>query len=360
MKTINSLFKFMPVGQGMFYCGFIDDHSFNFVYDCGTETVGVDIDKMIDDLAFELKGKQLDFVVLSHLHNDHISGVIKLYEKVGFKTIYLPYLGTNADVIQLYLYGAIFLSGSSSRDTNIANFRYLYGLYLNERTDNDLKVEFIAQETINKSDDYSICYKSFTFPEKPIWKFSFFDCHYSHGMLLSLNNKIKECLNDNNVDSINELISIKKIGLIKQIYKDVFGSNELNQTSLILLHHPINYSHANVSTFPFYYQCSHLLYNLRVSTLLTGDIMFNNDLLVNVLLNSCHYPGLVMQIPHHGSKNNWIKSLPLSVLYTYNVIPYGLKNTYNHPYHHMRVYGDNIRIAITEKSFFEYYIRLVI
>ena len=71
-------FKFHSVGQGLFYTGCIIDEciDFNFVYDCGGKKQYIDHE--VDTYVENLGNKELDLVVLSHLHADHINGVREL------------------------------------------------------------------------------------------------------------------------------------------------------------------------------------------------------------------------------------------------------------------------------------------
>lgn len=75
---MNASFEFHPVGQGLFYTGNIYDEGtpFSFVYDCGGEKRF--IGREIESYYRRHGSKELDLIVLSHLHADHINGVKKL------------------------------------------------------------------------------------------------------------------------------------------------------------------------------------------------------------------------------------------------------------------------------------------
>ena len=91
-----NIFKFRPIGQGLFYTGSLDNGAYNFVYDCGTDSSCIYLDNEVRRFACEVSSarnkSELDFVVISHLHKDHINGLCRLNKFFRIKQIYLPYL----------------------------------------------------------------------------------------------------------------------------------------------------------------------------------------------------------------------------------------------------------------------------
>ena len=93
-------YRFLPVGQGLFSAGRLRRAGlapFVWVYDCGTETQGIDIQRLIDGCpAFPVAGTDhkpwLDLVAISHFDVDHISGVVALLGRFDFGVLLLPYL----------------------------------------------------------------------------------------------------------------------------------------------------------------------------------------------------------------------------------------------------------------------------
>lgn len=99
---------FKPVGQGLFAFGKVNlrsipkgqrrykfagqrsDWSFSWVYDCGTSSSQALVHRGIREIGAELSCK-LDLVTISHLHSDHISGLLKLLSEVGARTIMFPW-----------------------------------------------------------------------------------------------------------------------------------------------------------------------------------------------------------------------------------------------------------------------------
>ena len=73
-------FKFHPIGQGLFYTGSLLYNSYNFVYDCGGHSGQEYIDNSIEQYKNSMarcnqQKPDIDFVVISHLHEDHYNGI---------------------------------------------------------------------------------------------------------------------------------------------------------------------------------------------------------------------------------------------------------------------------------------------
>ncbi|WP_390911904.1 MBL fold metallo-hydrolase [Pseudosulfitobacter sp. SM2401] len=101
--------EFKPVGQGLFaygsltmlhtpkgkrritFAGQAPEWEFQWVYDCGSSSGQTLVNRGIQDIASKLNGKSLDLIVISHLHFDHISGLLELLKKVHVKSIMLPW-----------------------------------------------------------------------------------------------------------------------------------------------------------------------------------------------------------------------------------------------------------------------------
>ena len=86
---------FHPVGQGAFYSEVfsIDDREeFTVVYDCGTESDGASLDHEIDSFVKGLKNSKIDLLFISHFHKDHINGLPKLASMAKIKKTVIPML----------------------------------------------------------------------------------------------------------------------------------------------------------------------------------------------------------------------------------------------------------------------------
>ncbi|MDA5107869.1 MBL fold metallo-hydrolase [Brevibacillus thermoruber] len=92
-------FKFHNVGQGLFYSANINGTV--VVYDCGADKQNFkNLNNAINNFKKSLK--RIDLLVLSHFHEDHVSGLDKLLDGVDLDTVIIPYL-TPLDRLQLAL-----------------------------------------------------------------------------------------------------------------------------------------------------------------------------------------------------------------------------------------------------------------
>ncbi len=90
----NTKFIYHNVGQGLFYSGNImtSNSAFRFIYDCGSERI-----KLINTSICRFKcdindDSEIDLLIISHLHSDHISGLDELFNNFTIKEVVLPYL----------------------------------------------------------------------------------------------------------------------------------------------------------------------------------------------------------------------------------------------------------------------------
>jgi len=87
---INYEQKFHSVGQGLFYSSSLhlnNNISVNVIFDCGSENLKL-ISKQIDNYP----KKDIDILIISHLHYDHVSGLNYLLQNRRVNTVVLPYL----------------------------------------------------------------------------------------------------------------------------------------------------------------------------------------------------------------------------------------------------------------------------
>ena len=82
--------KFHPIGQGLFYSSSLylnDSISASVIFDCGSENIEL-IKKGIKGYS----SSNIDVLIISHLHFDHISGLDFLLKNRKVNTVVLPYL----------------------------------------------------------------------------------------------------------------------------------------------------------------------------------------------------------------------------------------------------------------------------
>lgn len=82
-----------PIGQGFFHTASVEveDRVFNYVYDCGSMDAAP-LDSAIGEYVESLDGTNIDLLFLSHLDNDHVSGLERLLVLSNASTAVLPYL----------------------------------------------------------------------------------------------------------------------------------------------------------------------------------------------------------------------------------------------------------------------------
>ncbi len=92
-------FNFHNVGQGLFYTGNIkhENFEFNFIYDCGVSRNSTSyLNPAISNYKLKiLRNNKINLLILSHLHEDHVSGVDRFLgnnkKNCVVETVVLPY-----------------------------------------------------------------------------------------------------------------------------------------------------------------------------------------------------------------------------------------------------------------------------
>lgn len=349
-KSMNH-FKFHPIGQGLFYTGSIANDFFNFVYDCGSYSGEKCKKRAIDDYVSSLRNlekTEIDFFVLSHLHRDHFNGINYLMSKIKIKKFYLPFIGYDNDFKALVLAGAVFLNGlnDDNQDEAYAMFNLMLSLY-DEESIEGREVVLVGANPENEKEGYAYTKITFNakFNDKDYWKFTLFNRRIDNEKLTCLLSKMRALIKEKRTESIVDLIKNHRISDIAEIYGQVF--NNQNITSTVLLHEP-----EQDCLEAYYNESDQHLYGRRMSyrlrypcgfcrnsnkhtalptSLLTGDIQVDEEL-ANAIKASLNNQDVgVLQIPHHGSHNNYKKLDSEGIHAEVYVAPYGLGNSYKHP-----------------------------
>lgn len=360
-------FIFHNVGQGLFYSGHLHNNQFNFIYDCGSVSKAKYLENAINN---QLPATAIDFMVISHLHQDHINGLKRLLINHHVHKIFLPYLGHgNLSLVKLLTARALFTSDDNDffDESMFRAFRFIVDFYdINVQGRNrDTEVVFIGQngEPVMGSGDI---HSQIEFADsKGEWKFIMYNKRCSNSTLDSLESAINAELKKHRVSNVTDLIRKGRIKDIKDIYNAVFkkGGIDLNLTSTILIHYPVG-----KKKFHYPYRFVHTLYEIESDrtkpiTVLTGDAIFDDEMLLRLNQELLKHTDafLVFQVPHHGSKYNW-HSLTIDYKYIFNqyVIPFGLGNKYHHPHKEVINELSILKTAavsmVTEITAFQYYI----
>ena len=373
-------FVFRPIGQGLFYTGALLNRAFNFVYDCGSWDHKVKIyetylNDQIDDYVAELgNNKEIDFVVISHMHLDHFNGLYRLASQKRIKTLYLPYLGGN-DFNNLLMLAGMFgkeadLSGKSDL------FNFIIRLYIrnfeeiNSNSDdlslalnNIRRVIVVGQDEDLHYDepnieqeqerDYHFYYafsQSVYDDSKDIyWEFKFCNKALNNNLIKNLYMEICNKLGIENIRSTiqlyNYIINKKSaINEIAKIYKRIITEITPNATSIVLYHYPLYRSQVYVDFC--HRECFHkclcreifdcrndkLFFYGNGGTLLTGDAEFDMTMATKLTKRGTNCLNVdIMQVPHHGSLENVKLIKDCNIIANKYIISYGLGNSHKHP-----------------------------
>ncbi|MFA6756050.1 MAG: MBL fold metallo-hydrolase [Bacilli bacterium] len=311
-----NVFKFYNVGQGLFYFGELDNN-FRFVYDCGGS-------KRYVNNAIKngfTKGKSLDLLVISHLHEDHTNGIDELIKFTGKpKKIILPYLylSGNHNRRTLFLSTYFLVNGYSLNDYHKYSDRFTNEGWPNsdvkENSDNIKSGLFEYRKKVIRDGD---------------WTFVLYNKSYNK-------NKIEELIDDlekeiginsqkkaDSIDlTISKYLNVKgNIKKIKKIYERYF--TDLNISNTILFH------------FPTDSYCDGLSLLTGDGTLDIQDIDYIKKTKLSRELEyyPYHYrcPTIgYFQVPHHGSKTA-LETIDFFSRSNNFYISFGLGNKYKHP-----------------------------
>jgi len=359
---IKSQFIFYNVGQGLFYSGRIlygNQQEFNFVYDCGNNDRSKrHLTSVVNDYLDYLNNKNINMLIISHFHADHINGLDYLLKKKKPKYVFLPYM---QDVERLYVLAknisfAIgnewylnFLQNPSIflQENGVENVYYIHPSDHNKENNEEDIEKGDNFELYNRLTEISVDIDKNNGKEKHFsdegyvkvgyWIFKFFNLKKD---LL----KFKKCINNKLKLSNFDITNSSHLEILKKCYNEIKGN--YNDTSLVILHKPLvkmNKCKVSTNILPymncscfFYYICADLLIDRQsFAQILTGDISLKTAR--NYKEFRLHFSKYLkevgfLQIPHHGAKGSWNERLfhDLPNCY-YWIASAGRDSSYNHP-----------------------------
>lgn len=310
---------FHSIGHGGFCTEEFGD--FTMVYDCGGRNLNV-INYEIEH-SFK-KNQIIDALFISHFHRDHINGLEYLLKNYTVKRVFIPFLHDNQK-IQVIVENAInirsdsftnnlILNPVSTIQENSKNGINTYVIYINsgEGDGNNLNKENLNIESINSNISNLDSGTPITISSSTLtynWIFIPFNFEYNIWA-----DKIAQALNtiDVNKDNIVQKLQTKRSQII-EVYRNIHnGENNFNSNSLTLYSGMINNSLNilrlnNLLFYPFnHYSHGH------VGCLYLGDYNSkdNRSWLQLHTAYSVYWDYLsTIQIPHHGSANNYNEKL---------------------------------------------------
>lgn len=286
--------KFFAVGQGLTYAFVVDQAHVLF-----------DINKKCDFAALEsfYGSKQIDIMILSHFHMDHMDGVKKLYAE-GFKIrkIYIPYITEDEKMIYMLMY--------IDQDRNFEEETAV--LYDSEY---DVVIERVRDTTV-----FALA----------CWQF---DIYNSQGNAKSVIKRILAGLKSigihNQADLKNKLST--QLNKIMTVYKNL--KVDLNLTSMFMVHGPAKGICVKKSCYcgkPFIFprNLTRLITSGHYHTLISGDCNLSKN---RPILKKYSKMLAYALVPHHSGVKEWAdyickNSNEMVWIVTINVIssrPYG-------------------------------------
>ena len=363
---------FHPVGQGAFYTerfeAYSNGETFTIVYDCGSTTLSKKV--MGSKIQGALpKGSQIDIFFISHFHADHINGIEALKKHYKIKTVILPLLSYEAKIL---LKVAYYLDQKSSSRLPYDQFEKLIDDPASFFGENETKVITIApvegepytQEGLPEAIDISQITSSKKFASGTLlypfqdinWFFIPFNYKQDTRRRLFMNAIKEKGLSEEDIDTIDKIAAQKQV--LKEAYDSIEG--DLNSNSMILFSGGIDkriyYDHikrhsTTVHGYSWIYAYSwvdwiclkkdrFLLHNwgyytsIRSGCLYLGDIDLNERDLIKDIRHrlDSFLPNLgTIQVPHHGSKHNFNRSICGLENLHLAILSFGTKNRYGHP-----------------------------
>lgn len=301
-------FKFHSVGQGLFYSGKINN--FNFIFDIGSLNKTY-LQREINSYVKHVLGQHsdVDYVFLSHLDKDHISGLIYLMTKLyktqnKVKYVVLPY---------------------------IPIFNSLYLL---------LRKKGVSVYTINENNLNANSLSQLNKQFQAVWKFSVFYVRPSQvntnaintlrHSVTNVNGPLKKVLTKSIYNNLvlSPLWSEDDLEKIQQVFDKLTGKQNRNTASLNLVHGPITKNNPLITK----------------ATVLTGDSDWQTN--GNIYMSGWLKKQMnslsdvqTFQVPHHGSINNWNLSLNWAQKHGFanitSVFTTGNYMRWNHPNQHV-------------------------
>ena len=351
---------FHPIGQGGFYTETFDDskNKSMIVFDCGGNSKKF-MKEYMDSFLPSDKKAIIEAVFISHLHNDHINGLEYLLRKANVKKIFLPQFTPN-HLFNVFFYNAAYGSGRE----NCNNF--VLSLVQSTKSSNKIIDTLLVQVEEFDGDEGRQ-------DNIPIQNYSNQNGLLKHGLPLTYENtwvyipfnpKSKKPNFDNLADPTKEALKaiykeedickqaeylvefIKGINVseCKKLYKQMFGGIHNSQSmtlfsGMLTLDPTIRrqrFLHSPYCRFwPYRYRCyKQNLTCIDTNFLYTGDYeaadLSKMSELRNFYISMSVWDTICgVQIPHHGSRDNYAADLYENQCYA--IASAGASNKYHHP-----------------------------
>jgi len=327
---------FHPVGFGLFHTATIRNgpkQIYRYVYDCGSKPVA-NINSCINAVSFRTTSSdEIDLLVISHLHYDHVSGLPELLKKHTVKRILLPYLYPWERLILLirtetdssddwYSQFVLDPTGYLGRNGKVERVDFILGEEWPDEESSHIAGEDKIVTVENPEIKTDIGTSSRLLSDRSVicapgssWEFHFFQKKRNNNAILEFN---KEFTNIKGSQTLQDLFSDKsKHSSIRTSYTTKFGK-DLNDTSLAMF----SGTRKPYRRWPHWGGCRHfdcpIHRGYHCCCFYTTDskglhgIVFTGDLSIKKVWDEFvkkfklnENTACIYQVPHHGSSENW-------------------------------------------------------
>lgn len=365
---------FHSVGQGAFYTEefrSVARPRFTTVYDCGTETaegnMDIPLNQQIRDFKFRLRNKEIDLLFISHFHGDHVNGLDELLKGTMVRKLVIPML--TEDAIIATRIRNLMIYGDDARVADAIIREIYFGSGENDRYGEIIAVspeergaEGEKRNTAERGDLFpksgSSLYSGDEIVEPDIfWKyipFNSIDDSVQRAVdFVNLVRKMPGVIKDNGDLDVDEIVRNKRKEL-KDAYKKAMKGGNDNLYTLVVESSPID----GVRVMPSSNEARCIYF---------GDFEPDGgkDVWQRFVSVYSDYPEIgLVQVPHHGSQNNWRKELLYSLGKRRYVISSGTTNRYHHPCYwvirDIKRAGHSVSVVCEEQATencFHYYVR---
>lgn len=321
---------FHSVGQGAFYTEEFDN--FRFVYDCGTDTDGK---KRIEKyLSGHFKENDIiNALFISHFHRDHINGLEYLFSKFKVEKVFVPQYDVYEHVLD-FMYTDANLNSFDTRliinpvETikSISPQTKVILVKKHKYEDDPEEVQIDALDdgyVINSGALLCSCIQDWVFI--PI--------NYDNSNRSSI---FRRHLKNHNIEfngSTDFIAAWKKRNIKKEI-KQAFAKlpKNQNENSMVVYSGPrLGVGYRQFPQFNFL-QCFFSFCSVDAGCIYFGDYEVHDDAwrTIDHVLNNYYKVTGVVQIPHHGSSDNYRDEINMKGRLC-SVISYGTTNKHGHP-----------------------------